>query len=385
MIEAKISTYASELAAIRHDLHMHPELLFEETRTSAIVAAELGRLGYRVTTGIAGTGVVGTLSSGTSTRAAGVRADMDALPIHETTNLPYASRYSGKMHACGHDGHTTMLLGAARYLAETRNFNGTVHLIFQPAEEDVSGAKRMIAEGLFERFPCDAVFALHNIPGEEAGQILVRPGAITAAADIVSVVIRGVGGHGALPHMAADPIVAASGVVMALQSIIARNVDPHDAAVITVGAFIAGSLATVIPEEAKLMIGVRTCTPAVREQMRQRIPELIAAQAKSFGCAAEIEYGHGYSYPPGFNTPELASLVRDVAIEAGQQPARIDLRGPIMFAEDFAYMQEVRPSCYFGIGNGASRSLHDAGYDFNDALLVKGPAFWARLVERFLK
>ncbi|MBI2719834.1 MAG: amidohydrolase [Rhizobiales bacterium] len=385
MIEDRVETYKSDLVAIRHDLHMHPELLFEEHRTSAIVAKELARLGYQVTTGIAGTGVVGTMRNGTGRRSLGIRADMDALPIHETTNLPYASRTPGKMHACGHDGHTTMLLGAARYLAETRNFDGTVHLIFQPAEEDVSGAKRMIEEGLFQRFPCDAVFALHNLPGEAAGQVVVRPGAITAAVDIVNVIVRGVGGHGAIPHKAVDPIVAASGIVLALQSIVARNVDPHDPAVITVGAFNAGSMATVIPGEAQLQIGVRSCTAEVRELLRKRIPEVIAGQAKSFGCEAEIAYGHGYSYPPGFNSAAEAALVREVAIDLGQEPARIDMRGPFMFSEDFAYMQEVVPSCYFGLGNGASRMLHDAGYDFNDELLVHGPSFWASLVEKFLR
>ena len=384
MIEERIAAFHGELTAIRHDLHMHPELLFQEHRTSAIVAAELARHGYRITTGIAGTGVIGTLSNGTGSRSLGIRADMDALPIHEQSNLPHASRTAGKMHACGHDGHTTMLLGAARYLAETKNFNGTVHLIFQPAEEDESGAKKMIEEGLFKRFPCDAVFALHNIPGEDVGQITVRPGAITAAVDIVNVTIRGVGGHGAIPQKAVDPIVAASGVVLALQSVVARNVDPHDAAVITVGAFNAGNMATVIPETAALQIGVRTCTAEVRELMRRRIPEIINGQAKSFGCEAEISYGHGFSYPSGFNTPAEADLVRSVAIAAGQDPARIDMRGPFMFSEDFAYMQEAVPSCYFGLGNGPSRSLHDAGYDFNDALLIKGPAFWAALVETFL-
>ncbi len=384
MIENRIETYKGDLVAIRHDLHMHPELVFEEHRTSAIVAKELARLGYKVTTGIAGTGVIGTLSNGAGSRTLGIRADMDALPIHEMTNLPYSSRYPGKMHACGHDGHTTMLLGAARYLAESKNFSGTVHLIFQPAEEDVSGAKRMIEEGLFKRFPCDAVFALHNVPGEEAGQITVRPGAITAGADIVNVVIRGVGGHGAIPHKAVDPIVAASGVVLALQSVMSRNIDPHDSAVITVGAFNAGSMATVIPQEAHLQIGVRTCTRPVRDFMEKRIPELITAQAKSFGCEAEIAYGRGHRYPPGFNSEAEAALVRDVAIEMGQEPSRIDMRGPFMFAEDFAYMQEVTPSCYFGLGNGLTPMLHDAAYDFNDTLLTKGPAFWGRLVERFL-
>ena len=380
-----VSGFAGELAAIRHDLHMHPELCFAEFRTSKIVAEELGKLGFAVTTGIAGTGVIGTLVKGFSRRSIGIRADMDALPIHETSNLPYASRSPGKMHACGHDGHTTMLLGAARYLAESSNFEGTVHLIFQPAEEDVSGAKRMIEEGLFKRFPCDAVFALHNIPGDETGQISVRPGAITAAVDIVEVTVQGLGGHGAMPHMAADPIVAASGIVMALQTIVARNVDPHDPAVITVGAFNAGALATIIPGEARLNIGVRTCTKGTRELIRQRIEALVTLQAKAYGCEADIVYNPGISYPPGYNTPEHAELVRNVAIELGQDPARVDLRGPYMFSEDFAFMQEIVPSCYFGMGNGNSRSLHDSGYDFNDELLVKGPVFWGRLVERFLK
>jgi hippurate hydrolase len=379
-----ISGFAGELAAIRHDLHMHPELCFEEFRTAKIVTEELGKLGFAVTTGIAGTGVIGTLVKGTSRRSMGIRADMDALPIHETSNLPYASRTAGKMHACGHDGHTTMLLGAARYLAETQNFDGTVHLIFQPAEEDISGAKRMIEEGLFKRFPCDAVFALHNIPGDEAGKVSVRAGAITAAVDIVEVTVRGTGGHGALPHKAADPIVAASGIVLALQSVVARNIDPHDPAVITVGAFNAGTLATIIPGEARLNIGVRTCTKGTRELIRKRIESLVALQARSFGCETDITYNPGISYPPGFNTPEHAQLVRDVAIELGQDPASVELRGPYMFSEDFAFIQEVMPSCYFGMGNGNSRSLHDAGYDFNDELLVKGPAFWCRLVERFL-
>ena len=385
MIESLIAGFAGELAAIRHDLHMHPELCFAEFRTSKIVAEELGKLGFAVTTGIAGTGVIGTLVKGFSRRSIGIRADMDALPIHETSNLPYASRSPGKMHACGHDGHTTMLLGAARYLAESSNFEGTVHLIFQPAEEDVSGAKRMIEEGLFKRFPCDAVFALHNIPGDETGQISVRPGAITAAVDIVEVTVQGLGGHGAMPHMAADPIVAASGIVMALQTIVARNVDPHDPAVITVGAFNAGALATIIPGEARLNIGVRTCTKGTRELIRQRIEALVTLQAKAYGCEADIVYNPGISYPPGYNTPEHAELVSNVAIELGQDPARVDLRGPYMFSEDFAFMQEIVPSCYFGMGNGNSRSLHDSGYDFNDELLVKGPVFWGRLVERFLK
>jgi hippurate hydrolase len=373
-----------ELVAIRHDLHMHPELCFAEHRTSAIVARELARLGLTVTTGVAGTGVIGTLQVGTGRRSIGLRADMDALPIHETTNLPYASRVPGKMHACGHDGHTTILLGAARRLSESRNFDGTVHFIFQPAEEDESGAKRMVDEGFLQRFPCDAMFALHNLPGDAAGRVTVRAGAITAAVDIVEVTIQGVGGHGALPHRARDPVVAACAIVGALQTVVARNVDPHDPAVVTVGAIHAGQLATVIPGEARLSIGVRTCAPGVRALVRERIITLIEAEAKAYGCSAEISYNPGINYPPGFNTAAEAELVRGLALELGQTAEETDLRGPFMFSEDFAFFQERVPSCYFGFGNGDSRSLHDAGYDFNDELLIKGPAFWQTLVERFL-
>jgi hippurate hydrolase len=385
MIEDILKAHQPELAAIRHDIHAHPEMLFEEVRTAGIVARELERLGFRVTTGIAKTGVVGTLSNGTSSRAIGIRADMDALPIHEQTNLPYASKFPGKMHACGHDGHTAMLLGLARYLAETRKFDGTVHLIFQPSEEDLGGALRMIEDGLFKRFPCDAVYALHNFPGEPVGQILVRPGPITAAVDIVGVRIRGVGGHGALPHLSVDPVVAASSLVLALQTIVSRNVDPLDPAVVTVGAVNGGSMATVIPEEVKLLIGVRTCTKPVREMILARIREMSEAHAKSFGCAAEIDIGEdSWSYPPGNNSAKEAALVREVALAMGQDAAKVDLRGPFMFSEDFAYIQEVVPSCYFCLGAGPGPMLHDPGYNFNDELLVIGPAFWARLVERAL-
>ncbi len=385
MIEDILKKHQPELTAIRHDLHAHPEMLFEEVRTSNIVARELARLGFQVATGIARTGVVGTLTNGASSRVIGIRADMDALPIQEQTNLAYASKFPGKMHACGHDGHTTMLLGLARYLAETRNFNGTVRLIFQPSEEDEGGALRMIEDGLFRRFPCDAVFALHNLPGEPEGQVMVRPGAITAAVDIAGIAIRGTGGHGAVPHKAVDPIVAASSLVLALQTIVSRNLDPHDPAVITVGSINGGSMATVIPEEVRLLVGIRTTTRQVREMVLGRIQDLADAHAKSFGCTAEIEMGKdSWSYPAGANTPAEAALVRDVALEMGQEPAKVDMRGPFMFSEDFSYMQEVVPSCYFGLGAGPGPMLHDPGYNFNDALLVKGPAFWARLVEKAL-
>jgi len=366
MIPDKVARHADELTAIRHDLHMNPELLFEEVRT-----------------GLAGTGVIGTLTSGTSRRSVGLRADMDALPITETTGLPYASSVPGKMHACGHDGHTTTLLGGARYLAETRNFDGTVHLIFQPAEEDVSGAKRMIAEGLFRRFPCDGVFAFHNWPGAPVGQVQIKPGTMMAAVDMAKVTVKGVGGHGAVPHRAIDPVVAASAVVIALQTVVSRNVDPGEAAVVTVGAFNAGNFCTIIPDRAILDIGIRSCSPQVREQLARRLPELIRAQAASFGCTADVEYE--LSYPATVNSPAETALAREVAAE--MEAGVVDLDRPFMVSEDFAYMLEEVPGCYFMMGNGDEPQrpmLHDPGYDFNDELLVKGAALWGRLVERFL-
>ena len=385
MIEDILKKHLPELAAIRHDLHAHPEMLFQEERTAKIVAEECRRLGFEVTTGIAKTGVVASLTNGTATRTIGIRADMDALPIQEQTNLPYASKYPGKMHACGHDGHTTMLLGLARYLAEHRNFDGTVRLIFQPSEEDEGGAFRMIEDGLFTRFPCDRVFALHNLPGEAEGQVVVRPGPITASCDVFTIVVQGVGGHGALPHKSVDPVVAASSIVLGLQTVVSRNLDPHDPAVVTVGAINGGSMATVIPEEVRLLVGVRTVTKPVRDLVLTRIKDFAMAHAKSYGCTADVQIGlDSWSYPSGFNTADEAALVREVAIEMGQDPAKVDMRGPFMFSEDFSAMQEVVPSCYFGLGAGPGPMLHDPGYNFNDALLVKGPAFWARLVEKAL-
>jgi hippurate hydrolase len=374
-----------ELIAIRRDLHMHPELAFEEHRTSKLVAEELTRLGIAVTTGVAGTGVVGTVTKGTSRKVIGIRADMDALPIHETTGLPYASRYAGKMHACGHDGHTTMLLGLARHLSQTKDFDGTVHLIFQPAEEDISGAHRMIEEGFFKRFKCDQIFALHNLPNEPLGQVRVRAGAITASIAIVEVTIRGVGGHGAFPHQAVDPIVAASSAVMALQTVVSRNSDPLDPVAVTVGAINGGVLATAIPETVTLKVGVRTCSHNNSQMMARRIPELFKQQAASFGCVAEVEYGVGMIYPPCINDLAAANAIRDTALHLGQNPMSINLAGPYMFAEDFAFLLEQVPGAYFGLGNGPSRNLHESSYDFNDELLVKGVQFWAKLVQHVLK
>ncbi len=373
------------LIAIRHDLHENPELCFEEHRTSAIVAHELNRLGFNVTTGIAGTGVVGSLTAGEGNRAIAFRADMDALPILETTGLPYASRTSGKMHACGHDGHTTMLLGLARYLAETKAFNGTVHLIFQPAEEDISGARRMIDEGLFKRFPVDQIFALHNMPGTPVGQVLVKAGAITAAVDIINITVKGIAGHGALPHLAADPIIAASAMVMALQTAISRNNDALDPAVLTVGSIHGGQLATAIPETVTMKCGLRTTAKLSRDILLKRIEEIINGSSATFGCTGHIDYGDCIVYPVGINDVSATDLVRDAAISIGQTPELIDLKGPIMFSEDFAFMLEEVPGCFFGIGNGPSKSLHDPGYDFNDELLQKGTEFFARIVTKALQ
>jgi len=372
--------------AIRRDLHSHPELQFEEFRTAGIVASELARLGFTVTDGLAGTGVVGTLTNGTSRKAIGLRADMDALPLTETTGLPYASRTAGKMHACGHDGHTATLLGAARYLAATRKFDGTVHLIFQPAEEDISGARRMLEEGLFSRFPCDAVYAFHNLPGFPAGQVLYKTGPITAAVDIAHVTVRGIGGHGAIPHKAADPIIAASGIVLALQTVVSRNTDPHEPAIVTVGTFHSGTMSTIIPETAVLEVSIRSCSKPTRQLMAERVPAIIKAQAESYGCKAELDYE--FSYPASVNTApetELLGAVAD-AVDTGYPALRIDR--PFMFSEDFAFMLEHVPGSYFAIGNGdgpESKMLHDPGYDFNDAIIAKGTALWGALVESFLK
>lgn len=380
-----IDGFAADLVAIRRDLHMHPELQFEEVRTAGIVARELQRTGFKVTEGIASTGVIGTLSNGTARRAIGLRADMDALPMTETTGLPYASRTPGKMHACGHDGHTTTLLGAARYLAQTRNFDGTVHLIFQPAEEDISGARRMVDEGLFRRFPCDAIYAFHNLPGHPAGQVLYKTGPVTAAVDIARIIVRGIGGHGAMPHKAADPIVAAAGIVLALQTAVSRNADPHEPAIVTVGTLHAGTISTVIPETATLDVSVRSCSPSIRKLMATRIPAIVKGQAESFGCTAEIDYE--LSYPPSVNTAAETELLGAVATEVDTGYPAIRIEHPFMFSEDFSYMLEHVPGSYFAIGNGDGpnrKMLHDPGYDFNDEVLLKGAAIWGRLVERFL-
>ncbi|MBB3771977.1 hippurate hydrolase [Angulomicrobium tetraedrale] len=384
-VRATLTNALPELVALRRDLHAHPELGLEEVRTSEIIARELAALGYAVTRGLARTGIVATLSSGTSGRSVGIRADIDALPIFEETGLSYASTTPGLMHACGHDGHTAMLLGAARAIAERGNFDGTVHLIFQPAEENFGGAKIMVEEGLFERFPCDAVFALHNDPDLPFGQFAVREGPIMAAVDECRIRVNGLGGHGAEPQATADPIVAGASIVMALQTIVARNIHPMDPTVVTVGAFHAGAASNVIPERAELVIGVRSFNPAVRDELERRIRLVAQGQAASYGLSASVDYQR--SYDATINHKAETDFVRDLAIRfAGAGQVR-DMARPSMGSEDFAYMLRERPGSYFFLGARASeadRPLHHPGYNFNDDLLPIGAAFWTELVEAYL-
>ncbi|RFU44572.1 M20 aminoacylase family protein [Paraburkholderia sp. DHOC27] len=374
-----------ELRGMRHRLHQHPELAYQEFQTADFVAQNLENWGYTVTRGLGGTGMVATLKAGTGTRAVAVRADMDALPIHEETGLPYASREAGKMHACGHDGHTTMVLGAARHLARTRRFNGTVHLVFQPAEEigADSGAKRMIEDGLFERFPCEAIFGLHNHPGYPTGTFLFRSGPFMAACDTVDLTIHGRGGHAARPHLAVDPIVIGAQLVSALQTVVSRSVDPMQTAVVTVGAFNAGHVANVIPETARLQISVRSFDAQVRKLLEARIRTLAQAHADAHGARIEIDYVPGY--PVVVNSAPETEFALTVARELVGEERVVDGFGPIAGSEDFAYYLQEKPGCFLRLGNGeGAPMLHNPAYDFNDDNLTVGAAYWTRLVERFL-
>lgn len=381
-----IKAREAEFIQLRQDIHAHPELGFEEHMTSHRVAACLKTWGFDVTTGIGGTGVVGQLRAGCSGRSMGIRADMDALPIQEETGLSYASREAGKMHACGHDGHTAMLLAAAKHLAETRNFDGTVNLIFQPAEEGHGGAVRMIDEGLFERFPCHAVFALHNGPTLPAGSFIVQPGVIAASSDTVNITLTGKGTHGGLPHLGVDPILALSSIVLSLQSIVARNVSPEQAAVISVGSVQAGTAANIIPDSAKLSLTVRTLDPEVQRLIEARLRELVTHQAKSFGVKADIEWR--YISRVLINSEAEASLARSVAESMVGPENMITLPRGAMGGDDFSWMLERVPGCYLVLGNGVESHggcmLHNPGYDFNDDILSVGASFWVRLTEAFL-
>ncbi|RWX81322.1 amidohydrolase [Neorhizobium lilium] len=374
----------AELKATRHHLHANPELSFEEAETARYVADKLEAWGYAVTRNVGGHGVVATLKSGTGTKSIGIRADMDALPIEEETGVAYASTVPGKMHACGHDGHTTVLLGAAEYLARTKRFNGTVTLIFQPAEEagKNSGAKRMIDDGLFERFPIDAIFGLHNHPGMPAGALLTRAGPIMAAGDTVKITITGKGGHASRPHLTIDPVLVACNLVMTLQSIVSRNVDPTQTAVVTVSTIHAGEASNVIPNTAKIAMSVRSFDPAIRTFLEERIRKLTASVAEGHGATAEIDYENGY--PVVVNSEKETAFAREVAEELiGTE--NVSTCPLLPGSEDFAYFLEHRPGSFLRLGNGTdSPILHSSKYDFNDSSLVTGAAMWARLAERFL-
>ena len=376
-----------EFVQLRRDIHRHPELAFEEHRTSDLVATKLEGWGYAVHRGLGGTGVVGTLQRGTSARCLGLRADMDALPIEEATGVAWTSSKPGLMHACGHDGHTAMLLAAAKAISSDASFDGTLNLIFQPAEEGGGGAVRMMADGLFDAHPCDAVFAMHNMPGVPQGHFVFRDGAAMASSDYVTIRVHGTGGHGAMPHRAADPLVAASSIVMALQTIVARNVDPLHTAVVTVGALHAGQANNVIPALATLELSVRALDAEVRRLLEQRIKALVAAQAESFGVTAEIDWRPGYCVL--VNSVPETDFARRVARDL-VGPERVTLQGPALTgSEDFAFMLEKIPGSYLLIGNGDGDSagacmVHNPAYDFNDDNIAIGAAYWVALVERYL-
>jgi hippurate hydrolase len=380
---------AGEFISLRRDIHRHPELAFEEHRTAALVADKLEAWGYAVERGIGGTGVVGSLVRGQGKKRLGIRADMDALPIDEASGAEWSSVHAGVMHACGHDGHTAMLLAAARHIAEKGSFDGALHLIFQPAEEGGGGALRMMEDGLFQRFPCDAIFAMHNMPGIEQGRLVLREGAAMASSDYATITLHGIGGHGAMPHRAADPIVAAASIVMALQTVVARNIDPLHAAVVTVGALHAGKANNVIPASATLELSVRALDREVRATLERRIKALVTAQAESFGVTARIDWKPGYAVL--VNTPAETAFAREVAVElVGAE--QVTLQGPpLTGSEDFAFMLERVPGSYLLIGNGTGQDkgeggcmVHNPGYDFNDRNIATGSAYWVLLAERFL-
>ncbi len=375
-----------EFIQLRRDIHRYPELAFEEHRTSDLVAAKLAGWGYAVHRGLGGTGVVGVLKKGSSRLCLGIRADMDALPILEATGLDWASSKPGLMHACGHDGHTAMLLAAAKSIATNASFDGTLNLIFQSAEEGGGGAVRMMDEGLFDQHPCDAVFAMHNMPGVPVGHFVFRDGAAMASSDYATIRIHGTGGHGAMPHRAADPLVASASIVMALQTIVSRNVDPLHTAVVTVGALHAGNANNVIPAIATMEMSVRALDPGVRLLLEERIKVLVHAQAQSFGVRAEIDWRKGYCVL--VNHAHETEFARRVALKL-VGPERVTLHGPqLTGSEDFAFMLEKIPGSYLLIGNGDGDSagacmVHNPAYDFNDDNIAVGAAYWAALVQEF--
>ena len=377
----RISSYSDELVAIRRDLHAHPELGFEEERTAGIVADRLASWGIEVHRGIGKTGVVGVLrGKGSGPRRIGLRADMDALPIEETTNLPYRSTKPGIMHACGHDGHTTMLLGAARYLAETRDFDGTAVFIFQPAEEGLGGARAMIADRLFERFPCDEIYALHNQPGGPHGLVFMRTGETMAAADFFDIRITGRGSHAAHPHHGIDPTMIALTLAQAMQTIVSRNADPLKPVVLSITQMHAGTAYNVIPETMHLAGTARTFDDSLRELTRTRIRELAAGIAKAFNATIDVEIKDVFSVLR--NNEEQTAAVADIAAELFG-PANVATGAPPkMGSEDFADMLLAVPGAYVWLGQTPGAALHNAGYNFDDSIIPIGASLLARLVEK---
>ena len=382
----RIRDWQAEYTALRRDLHMHPELGFEEHRTARIVCERLAALGIEHHAGIGKTGVVAVIRgrSDRSGRAVGLRADMDALPMQEENGFAHRSRYDGRMHGCGHDGHTTMLLAAARYLHETRNFDGTAFLIFQPGEEGYAGAKAMIEDGLFERFPAERVFALHNWPGLPAGQIGITPGPAMAAADRIEITIDGRGGHGAHPHAAIDPVLVAGHVITAAQSIVSRNVSPIDTAVVSLCAMQAGNpgAMSVIPSHARLVGTVRTFRPATQDMIERRLRELVVSIAAAFGASATLDYQR--VYPATINhdrEAELAATVAEALVGAENVVRNLD---PSMGSEDFSFMLQAKPGAFARLGQGGAEGgcfLHNSTYDFNDAVIPLGAGYLAALAE----
>jgi hippurate hydrolase len=374
-----------ELAALRRDIHAHPELAFDEHRTSEIVARRMEQTGIEVFRGLAGTGVVGRLCAGGGRRAITLRADMDALPLTERNAFPHRSRHDGRMHACGHDGHTAMLLGAAEYLAKARRFDGTVNFVFQPAEEGKGGGRVMVEEGLFERFPADAVFGMHNWPGIPTGRFGILSGPVMACSDEFEITVAGRGAHAAMPHQGADPIAAGAALVQALQTVVSRSLHPVDAAVVSVTQFHAGDAYNVIPDTALLRGTARAFRPEVQDRIEETMRRICAGVAESFGCAIGLRYDRGY--PPTINAQEPTETCRRVAAGlVGRENVLTDLQ-PTMGAEDFAYMLRVRPGCYAWIGNGPAEGgcmLHSPHYDFNDDVIPLGVAYWVGLVEHIL-
>jgi hippurate hydrolase len=383
----RVADLHPEITAWRRDIHQHPELLYDVHRTSAFVAARLREFGCdEIVTGLGKTGVVGVIkgkktAANGDIKVIGLRADMDALPIEEATDLPYASKSKGVMHACGHDGHTAMLLGAARYLAETRNFAGTAVVIFQPAEEGGAGAAAMIKDGLMERFGIEQVYGMHNGPGIPLGAFAIRPGPIMAATDAVDISIEGYGGHASRPHKCIDSVLVGSQLITALQQIVARSVDPLESAVISICEFHAGTARNVIPQTAELRGTIRTLTPEVRELVEKRVREVVAGIAQITGAKIDLKYERGY--PVTANHPAQTELAARIAREVAGE-GNVHETPPLMGAEDFSYMLEARPGAFIFCGNGDSAGLHHPAYNFNDEAILYGTSFWIKLVENTL-